>query len=82
MNCTRCQGMMVREVENRWFGVGHIEDGPNTLRRCVNCGNVEDVRILQNRRSCGENLERGNGRVLGLPARVESQERLSASVLS
>lgn len=68
MRCTRCQGMMVREIENRWFGVGHIEEGGGELRRCVNCGNVEDQMILCNRRSCGAQLVGADRKMSLVPA--------------
>jgi hypothetical protein len=42
MSCSRCRGMMVRE---KYFGQGESYSG----WRCVNCGEIIDPLILDNR---------------------------------
>lgn len=50
MNCSRCAGMMVREVESRFFSIiGEVESGTGGGCRCINCGNYEDSLIRLNR---------------------------------
>ncbi|MGE0468765.1 MAG: hypothetical protein Nkreftii_003298 [Candidatus Nitrospira kreftii] len=47
-NCSRCQGLMVMEQSfGSLFGTSPTEV---PLRRCVQCGEVIDPVILQNRR--------------------------------
>ena len=54
IRCSRCEGFMV--VEQGFDSLLGTREAASSLRRCVQCGEVIDPVILQNRR-----LQRGNG---------------------
>jgi hypothetical protein len=53
IRCSRCMGLMIVEgAFDSIVGAGHADF---LVRRCVQCGEVVDPVILQNRRSQNEN---------------------------
>lgn len=57
MPCSRCKGLMV--VEQGFDSLTGVGPAAVPLRRCVQCGEVIDPVILQNRRlQDGRNLDR------------------------
>ena len=48
MHCSRCHGLMV--VEQGFDSLFGASEAASSLRRCVQCGEVVDPVILQNRR--------------------------------
>ncbi|MGE3978052.1 MAG: hypothetical protein AB7F94_10740 [Nitrospira sp.] len=49
MRCSRCTGLMV--VEQSFDSMRGSSEADVLLRRCVQCGDIVDPVILQNRRS-------------------------------
>ena len=53
IRCSRCSGFMI--VEESFDSIAGAAHGDFLVRRCVQCGEVVDLVILQNRRSQLEN---------------------------
>ena len=46
MTCPRCHGCMVWSEES----ISRYHHGSLVMRRCLNCGNLEDTQIMRQRR--------------------------------